>query len=59
MAELLVFILLKVFQVLFSGAVKYDNLYYSLISLLAAGSRVDTARRQESKPITPVVSNRF
>ncbi|XP_017342515.1 E3 ubiquitin-protein ligase UBR4 isoform X1 [Ictalurus punctatus] len=44
----------KVFQVLFSGAVKYDNLYYSLISLLAAGSRVDTARRQESKPITPV-----
>ncbi|XP_053096736.1 E3 ubiquitin-protein ligase UBR4 isoform X3 [Pangasianodon hypophthalmus] len=44
----------KVFQVLFSGAVKYDNLYYSLISLLAAGSRVDTSRRQESKPITPV-----
>ncbi|TRY87094.1 hypothetical protein DNTS_009169 [Danionella cerebrum] len=44
----------KVFQVLFNGAVKYDDLYSSLISLLAAGSQFDTARRQENKPITPV-----
>ncbi|XP_016138625.1 E3 ubiquitin-protein ligase UBR4 [Sinocyclocheilus grahami] len=44
----------KAFQVLFNGAVKYDDLYSSLISLLAAGSRFDTARRQENKPITPV-----
>lgn len=48
--------LLQVFQVLFGGVVKYDDLYSSLISLLAAGSRFDTARRQENKPITPVVS---
>ncbi len=48
--------LLQAFQVLFNGVVKYDDLYSSLISLLAAGSRFDTARRQENKPITPVVS---
>uniref|UniRef100_A0A673LQI7 E3 ubiquitin-protein ligase UBR4-like n=1 Tax=Sinocyclocheilus rhinocerous TaxID=307959 RepID=A0A673LQI7_9TELE len=44
----------KAFQVLFNDAVKYDDLYSSLISLLAAGSRFDTARRQENKPVTPV-----
>uniref|UniRef100_A0A672LJA4 Ubiquitin protein ligase E3 component n-recognin 4 n=1 Tax=Sinocyclocheilus grahami TaxID=75366 RepID=A0A672LJA4_SINGR len=44
----------KAFQVLFNDAVKYDDLYSSLISLLAAGSSFDTARRQENKPVTPV-----
>uniref|UniRef100_A0A8C2KCQ3 Ubiquitin protein ligase E3 component n-recognin 4 n=1 Tax=Cyprinus carpio TaxID=7962 RepID=A0A8C2KCQ3_CYPCA len=44
----------KAFQVLFNGTVKYDDLYSSLIFLLAAGSRFDTARRQENKPVTPV-----
>ncbi|XP_057678820.1 E3 ubiquitin-protein ligase UBR4 isoform X1 [Corythoichthys intestinalis] len=44
----------KVFPKLFNGAVKYDELYTCLISLLAAGSQFDTARRQETKPITPV-----
>uniref|UniRef100_M4AWS3 Ubiquitin protein ligase E3 component n-recognin 4 n=1 Tax=Xiphophorus maculatus TaxID=8083 RepID=M4AWS3_XIPMA len=39
---------------LVSGAVKYDELYVWLVSLLEAGSQFDTARRQESKPITPV-----
>ncbi|KAK2851204.1 hypothetical protein Q5P01_007480 [Channa striata] len=44
----------KVFPKLFNGAVKYDELYTWLISLLAAGSQFDTARRQENKPITPM-----
>ncbi|XP_077460740.1 E3 ubiquitin-protein ligase UBR4 isoform X2 [Stigmatopora argus] len=44
----------KVFPKLFNGAVKYDELYTSLISLLAAGSQFDTARRQETKSITPM-----
>ncbi|XP_065141997.1 E3 ubiquitin-protein ligase UBR4 isoform X2 [Paramisgurnus dabryanus] len=44
----------KVFQVLFNGAVKYDDLYSALICLLSAGSRFDNARRQENKPITAV-----
>ncbi|XP_010769119.1 LOW QUALITY PROTEIN: E3 ubiquitin-protein ligase UBR4 [Notothenia coriiceps] len=44
----------KVFPKLFNGAVKYDELYAGLISLLVAGSQFDTARRQESKPITPM-----
>uniref|UniRef100_A0A3B4FTU0 Ubiquitin protein ligase E3 component n-recognin 4 n=1 Tax=Pundamilia nyererei TaxID=303518 RepID=A0A3B4FTU0_9CICH len=44
----------KVFPKLFNGAVKYDELYIWLISLLAAGSQFDTARRQENKSITPM-----
>ncbi|KAG7276340.1 hypothetical protein CRUP_032395 [Coryphaenoides rupestris] len=44
----------KVFAKLFNGAVKYDELYRCLISLLAAGSQFDTARREENKPITPM-----
>ncbi|XP_008300472.1 E3 ubiquitin-protein ligase UBR4 isoform X1 [Stegastes partitus] len=44
----------KVFPKLFNGAVKYDELYAWLVSLLAAGSQFDTARRQETKPITPM-----
>ncbi|XP_055747277.1 E3 ubiquitin-protein ligase UBR4 [Salvelinus fontinalis] len=44
----------KVFQKLFNGAVKYNELYACLVSLLSAGSQFDTARRQENKPITPV-----
>ncbi|KAK7896704.1 hypothetical protein WMY93_022029 [Mugilogobius chulae] len=44
----------KVFPKLFSGAIKYDELYAWLVSLLAAGSQFDTARRQENKPITAV-----
>ncbi|XP_072569550.1 E3 ubiquitin-protein ligase UBR4 isoform X8 [Paramormyrops kingsleyae] len=44
----------KVFPVLFNGAVKYDDLYSCLISLLSAGSQFDTARRQENKTIMPV-----
>jgi len=47
--------LLQVFPKLFNGAVKYDELYAWLVSLLTAGSQFDTARRQENKPITPVV----
>uniref|UniRef100_A0A3B3SK32 Ubiquitin protein ligase E3 component n-recognin 4 n=1 Tax=Paramormyrops kingsleyae TaxID=1676925 RepID=A0A3B3SK32_9TELE len=43
----------KVFPVLFNGAVKYDDLYSCLISLLSAGSQFDTARRQENKTIMP------
>ncbi|KAM6976924.1 E3 ubiquitin-protein ligase UBR4 [Aplochiton taeniatus] len=43
----------KVFQKLISGSVKYDELYSWLISLFAAGSQFDTARRQENTPITP------
>jgi E3 ubiquitin-protein ligase UBR4 len=44
-----------VFEKLFNNAVKYDELYSSLISLLAAGSQFDTARREENKAITPMV----
>jgi len=44
-----------VFAKLFNGAVKYDELYRCLISLLAAGSQFDTARREENKPIAPMV----
>ncbi|XP_030194560.1 E3 ubiquitin-protein ligase UBR4 isoform X5 [Gadus morhua] len=44
----------KVFEKLFNNAVKYDELYSSLISLLAAGSQFDTARREENKAITPM-----
>ncbi|XP_028980055.2 E3 ubiquitin-protein ligase UBR4 isoform X4 [Esox lucius] len=44
----------KVFQKLFNGAVKYDELYSCLVSLLSAGSQFDMARRQENKPITPM-----
>lgn len=46
---------LQVFQVLFNGAVKYDDLYACLISLLSAGSQFDAARRQENKAVTPMV----
>ncbi|XP_016135663.1 E3 ubiquitin-protein ligase UBR4-like [Sinocyclocheilus grahami] len=53
-SDILLFLALKAFQVLFNDAVKYDDLYSSLISLLAAGSSFDTARRQENKPVTPV-----
>lgn len=45
----------KVFSKLGNGGVKYDELYAWLISLLEAGSEFDTARRQENKPITPMV----
>ncbi|XP_069096233.1 E3 ubiquitin-protein ligase UBR4 isoform X5 [Pleurodeles waltl] len=41
-------------EVLFSRTVKYDELYSSLISLLAAGSHFDTLRRKENKNITPL-----
>ncbi|KAL1020637.1 hypothetical protein UPYG_G00002740 [Umbra pygmaea] len=44
----------KVFQKLFNGVVKYDELYACLVSLLSAGSQFDTARRHEGKPITPL-----
>ncbi|XP_045063212.1 E3 ubiquitin-protein ligase UBR4-like isoform X2 [Coregonus clupeaformis] len=44
----------KVFQKLSNGAVKYNELYACLVSLLSAGSQFDTARRQENKPITPM-----
>lgn len=49
----------QVFYVLFNISVKYDNLYSCLVSLLSAGSRFDMARRQENKPITPMVSRFF
>ncbi|XP_027698526.1 E3 ubiquitin-protein ligase UBR4 isoform X3 [Vombatus ursinus] len=39
-------------EVLFSGAVKYDELYGALTSLLAAGSQFDTTRRKENKNVT-------
>ncbi|XP_075046927.1 E3 ubiquitin-protein ligase UBR4 isoform X4 [Mixophyes fleayi] len=42
----------EVCEVLFSEALKYDDLYASLISLLAAGSQFDTVRRNENKSIT-------
>ncbi|XP_072282665.1 E3 ubiquitin-protein ligase UBR4 isoform X6 [Pyxicephalus adspersus] len=42
----------EVCEVLFSRAVKYDDLYTALISLLAAGSRLDTLRRNDNKSIT-------
>ncbi|KAM5132251.1 E3 ubiquitin-protein ligase UBR4 [Mantella aurantiaca] len=42
----------EVCDVLFSRVVKYDDLYTALISLLAAGSRLDTLRRNENKSIT-------
>ena len=45
------------FQKLFNGTVKYNELYACLVSLLSAGSQFDTARRQENKPVTPVVRN--
>ncbi|XP_031761327.1 E3 ubiquitin-protein ligase UBR4 isoform X1 [Xenopus tropicalis] len=41
-------------EVLFSRTIKYDDLYSSLISLLAAGSQFDTVRRNENKNITPL-----
>ncbi|MEE6482208.1 hypothetical protein FKM82_013184 [Ascaphus truei] len=41
-------------EVLFSRTMKYDDLYSSLISLLAAGSQFDTVRRNENKNITPL-----
>lgn len=52
-----VFVLVQIFYVLFNISVKFDNLYASLVSLLSAGSRFDMARRQENKPITPIVSS--
>lgn len=45
----------QVFPKLLNGAVKYDELYAWLILLLVAGSEFDTSRRQENKPISPVV----
>ncbi|XP_044524637.1 E3 ubiquitin-protein ligase UBR4 [Gracilinanus agilis] len=39
-------------EVLFSRAVKYDELYSALTSLLAAGSQFDTTRRKERKNVT-------
>lgn len=47
---------LQVCEVLFSKAVKYDDLYGALISLLAAGSQFDTLRRKENKNVTALVS---
>ncbi|KAJ8017247.1 hypothetical protein DPEC_G00015820 [Dallia pectoralis] len=44
----------KVYPKIYNGAVKYDELYSCLVSLLSAGSQFDTARRQENKPITPM-----
>ncbi|KAG8431951.1 hypothetical protein GDO86_019058 [Hymenochirus boettgeri] len=41
-------------EVLFSRALKYDDLCASLISLLVAGSQFDTVRRNEGKSITPL-----
>nr|XP_033777630.1 E3 ubiquitin-protein ligase UBR4 isoform X4 [Geotrypetes seraphini] len=41
-------------DVLFSRAVKYDDLYAALTSLLSAGSQFDTLRRKENKNITPL-----
>ncbi|KAM9298998.1 E3 ubiquitin-protein ligase UBR4 [Gastrophryne carolinensis] len=42
----------EICDVLFSRAVKYDELYAALISLLAAGSQLDTVRRNENKGIS-------
>ncbi|XP_069598111.1 E3 ubiquitin-protein ligase UBR4 isoform X6 [Ranitomeya imitator] len=42
----------EVCEVLFSRVLKYDDLYTSLISLLAAGSQLDTVRRNENKSIS-------
>ncbi|XP_026545772.1 E3 ubiquitin-protein ligase UBR4-like [Notechis scutatus] len=39
-------------EVLFSKAMKYDELYSALASLLAAGSQFDTLRRKENKNVT-------
>ncbi|KAM6434914.1 E3 ubiquitin-protein ligase UBR4 isoform 2-T2 [Liasis olivaceus] len=39
-------------EVLFSKAMKYDELYSALASLLAAGSQFDTLRRKETKNVT-------
>ncbi|XP_066493904.1 E3 ubiquitin-protein ligase UBR4 [Tiliqua scincoides] len=39
-------------EVLFSKAMKYDDVYSALISLLAAGSQFDTLRRKENKNVT-------
>lgn len=47
---------LQVCDVLFSKAVKYDDLYSALTSLLAAGSQFDTLRRKENKNVTALVS---
>ncbi|XP_039612074.1 E3 ubiquitin-protein ligase UBR4 isoform X4 [Polypterus senegalus] len=44
----------QIFHILFNGAVQYDHLYSSLITLLSAGSQFDTIRREESKTITPL-----
>lgn len=50
--------ILQVFDVLYGGALKYDDLYSSLILLLSAGSQFDALRREEHKNATPVVSSR-
>lgn len=42
-------------EVLFSKPVKYDELYSSLTTLLAAGSQLDTTRRKEKKNVTALV----
>ncbi|MGH0168045.1 UNVERIFIED_CONTAM: hypothetical protein FKN15_073672 [Acipenser sinensis] len=47
----------KIFPVLFSGSMKYDDLYSALISLLSAGSQFDTVRREENKSVTPLVGS--
>ncbi|XP_070615566.1 E3 ubiquitin-protein ligase UBR4 isoform X3 [Erythrolamprus reginae] len=39
-------------EVLFSKAMKYDELYSALALLLAAGSQFDTLRRKENKNVT-------
>ncbi|XP_058849008.1 E3 ubiquitin-protein ligase UBR4 isoform X2 [Acipenser ruthenus] len=44
----------KIFPVLFSGSMKYGDLYSALISLLSAGSQFDTVRREENKSVTPL-----
>ncbi|XP_078094991.1 E3 ubiquitin-protein ligase UBR4 isoform X5 [Mustelus asterias] len=41
-------------DVLCTGALKYDDLYASLILLLAAGSQFDTLKREEHKNATPL-----
>ncbi|CAG03215.1 unnamed protein product [Tetraodon nigroviridis] len=44
----------NVFSKLLNGAIKYNELYAWLISILVAGSEFDIARRHENSPITPL-----
>lgn len=50
-------LLSQIFPVLFSGSMKYGDLYSALISLLSAGSQFDTVRREENKSVTPLVGS--